>query len=84
MITHTFLLFGNSFANYTGHLLHKAFLQQLFCVIWRLHKVLSVNAPITHTNCLGVNFPIARTSVTQKNCFQIICVIISGPIVGAL
>ena len=76
--THTFLLFGNSFANYTGHLLHKAFWQELFCVIRRHHKVLSVNAPITHINCLGIDFPITRTSVTQKNCFRIICVIISG------
>ena len=40
-----------------------------------------MNAPITHINCLGINFPIARASVTQKNCFRIICVIISGLIV---
>ena len=25
-----------------------------------------MNAPITHINCLGINFPIARTSVTQR------------------
>ena len=42
------LLFGNSFLNYTGHLLHRAFWQEFFCVTRRLHKVLSVNAPITH------------------------------------
>ena len=40
-----------------------------------------MNAPIAHINCLGINFPIARTSVTQTNCFRIICVIISGLIV---
>ena len=84
MITHTFLLFGNSFPNCTGHLLHKAFWQELFCVIRRLHKVLSVNAPITHINCLGINFPITCTSITQKNHFRIICVIISGLIVVAI
>ena len=33
---------------------------------------------ITHINCLGSNFPIARTFVTQKSSFRIICVIISG------
>ena len=42
----------------------------LFCVIGPLDKVLSVNATITHSNCLGSNFPIARTSVTQKNYFR--------------
>ena len=26
-----------------------------------------------HNNCLGVNFPIAHTSATQKNCFRILC-----------
>ena len=67
--------------NYTGHLLHRAFWQECFCVIGRLHKVLSVGAPITHINCPGINFPITHTSVTQKNSFQIICVIISGRIV---
>ena len=37
-----------------------------------------MNAPITYINCLGVNCAITHTSsVTQKNCFQIICVIIS-------
>ena len=45
-----------------------------------------MNALITHINFLGIDFPIARTSqpvtsVTQKNCFRIICVIISGLIV---
>ena len=37
--------------------------------------------PITHEDYLIINFPVARTSVTHKNCFQIICVIISGLIV---
>ena len=46
-----------------------------------LRSLLSVNAPITHVNCLGINSPITRTSVTQENSFQIICVIISGLIV---
>ena len=82
MITHKFLLFGNYFPNYTGHLLHRAFWQEFFCVIRGLRKVLSVNLPITHINCLGINFPITRTFVTQKNCFRIICVIISGLIVN--
>ena len=49
--------------------LHRAFWHELFCVIGRLHKVLSVNAPMTRINCLGINFPIARTSVTQKKLF---------------
>ena len=42
-----------------------------------------MNAPITPINCLGMNFPIAHThtSVTEKNCFRIICVIASGLIV---
>ena len=81
MILHTFLLFGNYLPNYTGHLLHRAFWQEFFCVIGRLHNVLSVQVPITHINCLRINFPITHTSVTQKNCFRIICVIISGLIV---
>ena len=59
----------------------QAFWQELLCVIRGLHKVLSVSAPITHSNCPGTNFPIARTCVTQKNSFRIICVIISGIIV---
>ena len=33
MITNI-LLFGNSFPNCTGHLLHRVFLQEFFCVIW--------------------------------------------------
>ena len=41
-----------------------------------------MNSPITHMNCLGINFPIARTSVTQKKRFRIICVISSGRIVA--
>ena len=28
-----------------------------------------MNAPITHINCLGINFPITRTSVIQKELF---------------
>ena len=74
MITHTFLLFGNP--DCTGHLLHRAFWQDFFGVIRGLRKVLSVNVPMTHINCLGNNFPIARTFVTQKNCFRIIYVYI--------
>ena len=81
MITHKFLLFVSYVPNYTG-LLHRAFWKEFFCVLGRLHKVLSVNAPTTHINCLGINCPITRTSVTRKNCFRIICVIISGPIVN--
>ena len=37
----------------------------VFCVIRGLHEVLSVNVPITHINCLGMNFPIAWTFVTM-------------------
>ena len=36
-------------------------------------KALSVDAPIS---CLGIH-----TSVTQKHCFRIICLIVSGRIV---
>ena len=36
------------------------------------------NANITQKNSLGINFAIAHTSVTLKNCFRIICVFISG------
>ena len=61
---------------YTGHSGRK-----LFCVIRGLHKVLSVSLPITQINYLGINFPIARTFVTPKDCFRIICVIISDLIV---
>ena len=75
------LLFGMYFPNYTENLLHKAFWHELFCVIRRLYKALSVNAPITHIDCLGIKFPIARTSVAQENCFRSIYVIISGLIV---
>ena len=39
--------------------------------------------PITQKSSLGINFPITHTSVTQKNCFRIICVIISGLIVSS-
>ena len=69
---------GKQFPDYAGHLLYRAFWQEFFCVIRGLFKVLSVNVPITHINCLGINFPIAHTSATQKNCFRIICVILSG------
>ena len=31
-----------------------------------------------HKNSLKIHFPTTRTSVTQKNCFRTICVIISG------
>ena len=55
MTIHTFFLFGNLFLNCTGHLLHRAFWQEFFCVIWGFHKVLSVNVPITNINCLGIN-----------------------------
>ena len=78
--THIFIIW-ELISNYTGHLLHMAFLQEFFCVIRAPMKVLSVNVPIAHINCLGMNFPITHTSVTQKNCFRIICVIISGLIV---
>ena len=37
--------------------------------------------PITLINCLGINFSIAHTSVTQTKCLRIICVVISGLIV---
>ena len=78
MITHISLLFGNYFPNCTENLLHKALWQELFCVVRRLYEVLSVNAPITHINCLGINFPIARTSVTQKTCFPITPIVITS------
>ena len=37
-----------------------------------------MHVPITHINCLGIISPIAHICYTQKNCFRIICVIISG------
>ena len=40
-----------------------------------------MNLPLTHINCLGIHFPVARTFVTQKNCFRIIREIMSGLIV---
>ena len=83
MITHIVVIW-ELIPGYTGHLLHRAFWQELICVIRGLHRVLSVEVSITHIYCLGINFPIARTFVTQKNCFRIICVIISGLIVHAL
>ena len=41
-----------------------------------------LSMPITQKNSLGINFPITHTSVTQKNCFRIICAIMSGLIVS--
>ena len=80
MVTHIFYCLVINFQLHRT-LLHKAFWQDSFCVIWRLHKVLSASAPSTYTNCLGINLPMTRTSVTQNNCFRIICVVISGLIV---
>ena len=51
-----FRKFWQSFPNCAGHLLHRAFWQELFWVIGRLHKVFSANAPITHLNCLGTHY----------------------------
>ena len=62
----------------------QGFLAGILCVIRRLHKVLLVNLPVTHINCRGINFPIAHTFVTQKNCFRIIYVIILGLMAVAL
>ena len=61
--------------------IHMAFWQEFFCVTWAPMKVLSVNGPITHISGLGINCPIAHISVTQKNCFWIVCVIMSGHVV---
>ena len=80
MSTHFYYL-GIYFPIAQGHLLHRAFWQAFFCVIWAPSDVLSVNTPITHINCLEINFPIACTSVTQKNRFRTIYVIVSGLIV---
>ena len=67
VITHThFCYLGINFPNCTGHLLHRAFWQEFFCVIQGLRKVPSVKVPITHSNRLGINFPVARTFVTQR------------------
>ena len=45
----------------------------------RLHKALSVNVKsITQTNSLDIHLPNACTPVTQRNCFGISRVIISG------
>ena len=76
--THIFYDLGMSFP-ITGHLLHRAFWPEFFCVIRRLHKVLSVNVPNRH-----INEPIIHThiSVTQSNCFRTTCVITSGLIVN--
>ena len=43
----------------------------------------SVNATYSHKNSLGIYLPVARTSVTQQNYFQMICVIIQGDITYA-
>ena len=69
---------------YSLKLLHSECTPEVFCVIQGLHKVLSVNVQITQINCLGMNCPIAHTSVTQKNCFRIIYVIISRLIVRGM
>ena len=83
MITHTFLIFGN-ISPVTQDICYTGFSGKIFfCVVRGLHKVLSVKVFITHINCLEINFPIACT-FTQKNCFRISCVIISGFIVKAL
>ena len=67
---HTFIIWELT-SNCTGHMLHRALWQELICVI---------RPPCTHE--LSRNyFPIACTSVTQKKCFRIVCVIISGLIV---
>ena len=68
--THIFII-CELISKYTGHLLHMAFWQEFFCVIRAPMKVFSANASITHINCLGMNFPITHTSLTQKNCFWI-------------
>ena len=57
--------------NYTGHLLHRAFWQDYFCVVGRLHKVLSANVPITHINCLGINFQLHTHICYTKELFPI-------------
>ena len=81
MITHTFLLFGKISQLHRTSVTQGVLAAGIFCVIGRVHKVLYVSAPIAHFNCLGIDFPITRTFVTQKKCFRIICVIISGLIV---
>ena len=44
-----------------------------------------MNALITHDNCQGaIIFPIARTSVTQNNCFRILCAVIQELSVSAI
>ena len=41
-----------------------------FCVIGPLSQgTCCERANYAHINCLGINCPSARTSVTQKNCF---------------
>ena len=66
IVTHTFWLFGNQFLNYTGHLLHRAFWQEFFCVIRGLHRVLSVNVPIAHMNYLGIIFRLQAPLLHKK------------------
>ena len=80
MITHIFIIWELISQLHRASVTH-CFLAGFYCVIRVPVKVFSVNAPITHINCLGITFPITHTAVTQKNCFRIICVIISGLIV---
>ena len=54
MITHTLLICGLLYPNYTGHLLHMARWQELFFAIRAPMKVFSVNAQMAI--CLGINF----------------------------
>ena len=81
MITHTDFIVSEFIAQLHRTSVTQGFLAEFSCVIRGLHKVLSVNVLITHINCLGMNFPIARTFGTQKGCFRILCVIISVLIV---
>ena len=78
-----FLLFGNEFPNCAGHLLHRAFWQELFCATRGPHKVLSVHVQIMHTHIVWESISdYTHTSVKPKNCFRSICVIVSGLIVS--
>ena len=81
MITRTFCYLGLNFP-ITQDIRYTGLSGRIFCVIGCLSKVLSVNVPITHSNCLVLAFPITPASVTQRNCFQIISVIVSGLIVN--
>ena len=68
--THTyiyiFFIIWELIPNCTGHLLHMAFWQEFFCVIRTPMEVLCVNATITHSNCLGMNFPITHTHLLHQ------------------